>query len=82
MTSANGEDLAPGGWMVRVTLSGAGGEPIERWYAVGVETKLDALLAVQKHLGQEARSVDPRRPLTATEIDRLGLRPDQVRLYT
>jgi hypothetical protein len=76
------QELATGGWIVKVTLSAAGGEPIERWYAVGVSAKLDAQFAAQEHLRHEAERVDPRRPLTRKEIERLELRPGQVRIYT
>ena len=49
------QELAPGGWIVKVALSSAGGEPIGRWYGVGETAKLDAQLAPRTIKGWKAR---------------------------
>lgn len=75
------QELAKAAWMVRVVVPGlSGGSPVESYYAVGTTGKLEAELAAHKQLGDVA--IAARRPLTASEIEDLALKPGEVRSYT
>ena len=73
------QELAVGGWMVRVVKFAWSEEAVELWFVVGEVGKHAAEQAVRNHPSLGADAIDARRMLGHKEIDALKLKPGEVR---
>jgi hypothetical protein len=76
-------DQAPAGWVVRVVNYKTGKPPRDRLYAVASSDPSEALERVKLVSGANANaSFETTKPLSRPEVIRIGLRLNEVRIYT
>ena len=73
------EALEQGGQVVRVTVKVVGGTPKAELYDAAVANPRSAERAVSEHISATDEKIEAVEPLPQSFIDRLGLKPGEVR---